>query len=90
MLSFLIGFGLGYVGYQTALVTVGYYLSKSNTAADLAAHMLRYIYCMISIVFSTWFIFGAAAEYLIMFAMAHAATMCAVDFENTIEANKDL
>lgn len=90
MLSFLIGFGLGFIGYQTALITVGYYLSKSKTIADLAAHMLRYIYCMVAIVFSTWFIFGVAAEYLIMFAVAHAATMCAVDFENTFEENKDL
>ena len=45
---------------------------------------------MTSVVIGSWFIFGAAAGYIITFAIIHAGTICFVDLENTFEANKDL
>ena len=90
MLSFLIGFGLGYAGYQTALVTVGYYINQSNTLNDLISNMLRWVYCMVVVVFGAWYIFGANTEYIIAFALAHTTTLIFVDMQTTFEANKDL
>lgn len=90
MLSFLIGLGLGYAGYQTALVTVRYYVNQSNTINDLISNMLRWVYCMVVVVFGAWYIFGISAEYIVAFALAHAATLIFVDMQTTFEANKDL
>lgn len=90
MLSFLIGLGLGYAGYQAALVTVGYYVNQSNTLTDLISNMLRWVYCMVVVVFGAWYIFGVNAEYIIAFALAHTATLIFVDMQTTFEANKDL
>ena len=90
MLPFLINFGLGYAGYQAALVTVGYYVNQSNTLTDLIINMLRWVYCMVVVVFGAWYIFGIGAEYIVAFALAHAATLIFVDMQTTFEANKDL
>ena len=91
MLSSIIGgLGLFYISYQTALFAVGYSVTKSNTLSDLANRLLQWVYIMTSVVIGSWFIFGAAAGYIITFAIIHAGTICFVDLENTFEANKDL
>ena len=90
MLSFLFGIGLGFIGYQTALAIVGYYLTVSDTIHDMVNRLLHWIYGMTAAVIGVFFVFGAGTEYAISFAMAHALTLCFVDFETTFEANKDL
>jgi hypothetical protein len=90
MQSFLIGLGLAYAGYQTALITAGYYVNQSNTITDLGSNMLRWVYCMTAVVFGAWYIFGVNAEYIISFAIAHTITLIFVDFETTFKASKDL
>jgi hypothetical protein len=90
MLSFLFGIGLGFIGYRSALAIVGYYLTVSDTIDDMVNRLLHWIYGMTAAVIGVFFVFGAGTEYAISFAMAHALTLCFVDFETTFEAYKDL
>jgi hypothetical protein len=90
MLSFLFGVGLGYIGYQSALTIVRYYLTVSDTFEDMVTRLLHWIYGMTVAVVGVFFVFGSGSEYAISFAMAHALTLCFVDLETTFEANRDL
>lgn len=87
LLSFLVGCGLGYIGYQAALVIVGYFLTKAETFEDLAASVLRWVYAMSASVVGSWLFFGAGSNYVIALALAHAISLSLIDLEATFESN---
>lgn len=87
MLSFLIGCGIGYLAYEAALVVTGYFLVRTETLEELVTNMLRWVYAMSAAVFGSWALFGPMSEFMIVFAIAHAVSLCLIDLEATFENN---
>lgn len=90
VLQFIAGIGIGYLAYQAALFVTGYLVTRSTSIGDFIHSLLAWTYSMIVTVFASYALLGSLAWPYIGFAMAHAITLCMIDFEATYDTFQDL
>lgn len=85
MTNIIIGFILGIIGHNSALILTAHFILEADKFEDFVRSLIRWVIPMTIVVIGSWVVFGGAAAYIIAFAIAHALTIAFIDLEGSYE-----
>lgn len=79
----IISFVLGYVGQQTALLTVANACIDAKSFQQFVSSIESKVYALITVSIALWFFMDV--RLLMAYGIAYMITLCLIDYENTYD-----